>query len=196
MALQPEGNGRNVLDLAGRGLGTYNFGASLSGERRWTAIDQLLSDLKALNPGAREAVVEDLLERWGPADGPRGRLCPLSVAEVAEMARSPWVSIGAHSHCHSILVQLDRERVRESIETSKQLLEEWTDRPVDCFAYPNGDYDDTVIGAVREAGFKCGMTVLPRPWSATDSLFAIPRIGVGRYDSFDVFRAKVSGLSF
>lgn len=195
MALQSRRNGRAVLDLRDKGLRAYDFGGHVCGERRWTTINRLLSDLKALDPLTREVVVDRLLERWGATEWTHGRLCPLTASEVAELAKSPWVTIGAHSHCHNILVQLDRGQVRESVELSKRLLEEWTGRLVDFFAYPNGDYDENVIGALKSAGFRCGMTVLPRPWSASDSLFAIPRIGIGRYDSFEMFRAKVSGLS-
>ena len=113
--------------------------------------------------------------------------------ELRELAASPLVTIGAHSHCHNILTQLPASAVAESLATSKQLLETWTGRPVRHFAYPNGDHDAAVISQVKSAGFESAMTTVARPWTRDDSPFTIPRIGVGRYDSAALFKAKVSG---
>jgi peptidoglycan/xylan/chitin deacetylase (PgdA/CDA1 family) len=117
----------------------------------------------------------------------------LRIDEVRELASCPWVTIGAHSHCHNILTQLAPEEMRNSIATSKQLLESWAGRAVDYFAYPNGDANTEVMSVVKSCGFKCGLTTLPRPWNRRDSAFALPRIAVGRYDVEEVFRLNLVG---
>ena len=195
LALQKNGDAPRSVDLRRWGLKTYQFGPRMTGERRWTRINDLLDGLKSLAPAQRLGAVEDALRGMTDARWPGDLFRPLSVTELREMSTSPWVTIGAHSHCHSILVQLSEAQIQDSVEMSRRLLQEWTGQSVEYFAYPNGDYDQRVINAVTAAGFRCGMTVVSRPWSPSDSPFAIPRIGIGRYDTFDVFRAKVSGLS-
>lgn len=163
------------------------------GERNWARIQHLLSSLKKLEPAKREQVVDDVIksiERYEPRS--RG-IAPLAVSDVRELADRPLVTIGAHSHCHNILTQLDRQAALESAARSKELLESWTGRRVSYFAYPNGDFNDAVISAVVEAGFEAAVTTDPRPWERGERLFALPRIGVGRYDTLDVFKVGLVG---
>jgi peptidoglycan/xylan/chitin deacetylase (PgdA/CDA1 family) len=164
-----------------------------SGARNWANIQKLLMALKKLEPVAREQAVDVIIDNLGlQASRSRG-IAPLGINDIKELSRSPWVTIGAHSHCHNILTQLDRPAALESVVRSKELLELWTGGNVNYFAYPNGDYNDSVISAVVEAGFEAAVTTAPRPWESGENHFALPRIGVGRYDSLDVFKVRVVG---
>ncbi len=161
------------------------------GARNWAIIQKLLSALKNLEPATRENVVEEIIDQMGRR-GVRSRgIAPLSVDDIRELADCPWVTIGAHSHCHNILTQLDRQTALDSTKRSKDLLESWTGRGVSYFAYPNGDFNNDVISAVVAAGFEAAVTTAPRPWGNGESLFTLPRIGVGRYDSLDVFKVRL-----
>lgn len=163
------------------------------GAQNWARIQYLLSSLKKLEPTTRELVVDDIVKNVERHD-PRSRgIVPLAINEVRELADCPLVTIGAHSHCHNILTQLDRRAVFESATRSKQLLESWTGRRVNYFAYPNGDFNDAVVSAVVEAGFEAAVTTAPRPWGRGEQPFTLPRIGVGRYDSLDVFKVGLIG---
>jgi len=189
--LQDQPAGR--YDLQHHGLGSYRFNET-AGASNWVEIQRLLTDLKALPPDVRAQRVTALLDDFSAAERRRPRVRPLSIDQVRTLARSPWITIGAHSHCHNLLPQLSRAGVDESVQTSKRLIESWIGRPVDAFAYPNGDYNDDVVASIRDAGFTCGMTTVPKPWRPGESRFALPRIGVGRYDAFDRFALKISGL--
>jgi len=181
------------LDLRDRGLSNYEVN-KYHGPRNWNEIERLLADLKRLPPASRNETVEHVMRLV--SERPKedfSQISPLSVTELKELASCPHVTIGAHSHCHNILTQLTDEEVRRSVIQSKELLESWTGKPVEGFAYPNGDYDDRVAEIVREAGFKYALATTPRPWKRGDSLFAIPRISVGRYDSCDRFKIKLFG---
>jgi peptidoglycan/xylan/chitin deacetylase (PgdA/CDA1 family) len=123
-------------------------------------------------------------------------MAPLTIDEVRELAKCPYITIGAHSHCHNILTQLSVEETAESIRTSKALLESWIERPVTFFAYPNGNYSDAIVSSLKENGFQCSLTTAPRPWIRGESNFTIPRMGIGRYDSLDFFKIKASGGLF
>jgi len=163
------------------------------GERNWARIQQLLSSLKKLEPAERELVVDDIVKSMERYTRRSRGVAPLAVRDIKELADCPRVTIGAHSHCHNILTQLDRRAVLESATHSKKLLESWTGRRVSYFAYPNGDFNDTVISAVAQAGFEAAVTNAPRPWERGENPLTLPRIGVGRYDSLDVFKVTLMG---
>jgi peptidoglycan/xylan/chitin deacetylase (PgdA/CDA1 family) len=183
-----------LLDLTDRSLSRYRINHR-RGPENWNEIERLLTDLKRLDPDQRRENVEAILDRVPVgSDGHEGGIRYLTVDDVRALSDSKWVTIGAHSHCHNLLSQLSVDDARRSIETSKQLLELWTGRPVTLFSYPNGDYSGAVIDAVRAAGFRAAVTTRPRPWTAGDSVFEIPRIGVGRYDSLAAFKVRGVGV--
>lgn len=182
-----------ILDLNYLSLGKYRINKD-KGSENWREIERLLSDLKTLEPDSREKVVEDILSDLDRSqDDHSFNLAPLSIIELLELADSPLVTIGAHSHCHNLLNQISCDAIDISVSTSKQLIESWINRPVYYFAYPNGNFNDQVVDIIKKTGFKCGLTTISKPWSHNDSLFTVPRIGIGRYDSFDLFKIKVAG---
>jgi len=181
-----------TVDLTQHGLGHFEVNR-VRGAANWGVIQGLLERLKGLPSSVRERVVEELVETLNGKAMRPGRIAPLDRDGVRALAASPFVSIGAHSHCHNILTQLDPDAVEKSVATSKQLLESWTGKEVWSFAYPNGDYDERVAGIVRNLGFRCAITTGNRLWAASDSQYAIPRMGIGRYDSPEQFKLSLVG---
>jgi len=172
-------------------LGDYSINKT-SGAGNWAEIQRLLSALKALEPVKRNNVVKRILETLEMYERkPHYKLSHLTENDIRELAASRHITLGAHSHCHNILPQLDQNMIKKSVRTSKVLIEKWTNCRVKYFAYPNGNYDANVINALTDSGFECSFTTTNKPWGH-EQLFEIPRIGVGRYDSFDLFKAKVS----
>lgn len=190
-----QGREPRLIDLQdfGYGLNVYRVNES-SGPRNWVEIERLLADLKRIDPLKRQKIVETILARFDPErESDHYRIRPLSVMEVAKLASSKNITIGAHSHCHNILTQIEPQEARKSIEGSKKLLEEWSGKAVDYFAYPNGDWNKDVLNIVKESGFKCAFSTEPKFWCKGDLEHAIPRIGVGRYDSIETFSVNLVG---
>ena len=83
-------------------------------------------------------------------------LAPLSAAELAALARSPLVTVGAHTASHPILARAGADEQRAEIEGSLDAIADWTGRRPTAFAYPNGrpgvDYDARTRAALIEAG--------------------------------------------
>lgn len=163
------------------------------GEPNWAKIRELLSALKNLEPTARERVVDLITDKIAWQDRRSRGIAPLMISDIKELSDYSLVTIGAHSHCHNILTQVDRQAAFESAVRSKDLLELWTGQKVRYFAYPHGDFNDAVISAVMAAGFEAALTTAARPWGTDDKLFALPRIGVGRYDLPEVFKLGLVG---
>jgi len=182
------------LDLTRFNLGVYKINYC-RGARNWREIGWLTQRLKEIAPGPRGKILEQILKDVGAKDGEhRLDLRSLTVEELKSLASESLVTIGAHSHCHNILTQLAYEDIRASIARSKTLLEGWTGMDIDLFSYPNGNYNEDIIEIVRGLGFRCAFTTEDRSWSSSENLFAVPRIGIGRYDTFDYFKIRVSGL--
>jgi peptidoglycan/xylan/chitin deacetylase (PgdA/CDA1 family) len=84
----------------------------------------------------------------------------LSWDEVSHMA-SHGVSFGGHTVSHPNLSVIIKSEARNEIFTSKLVIEERTQKPVNVFAYPYGtkeDYNDNVVRLVEEAGFQYACT--------------------------------------
>jgi peptidoglycan/xylan/chitin deacetylase (PgdA/CDA1 family) len=53
---------------------------------------------------------------------------------------------------------------------------------VSTFAYPYGDFNDEVLQAVRKAGLRTALTVVPKVVKPGDNLFQLGRFGVPNVD--------------
>ncbi len=170
-----------VLDLREYGLGLYRFRA-MQDPRRWADIDRLLVDIKNLGDedhAAIQAVLAFLSSRFAKElESHLKRFRPLAPEEVRQLARSPWGHIGSHGHDHRILTRAGDEELRGSLVTSRRLLEELSDGPVVDLAYPNGDHDERVIAAARQAGYLRGYTTVAGFATSDTASMMLPRIGV------------------
>jgi len=166
-----------------------------TGAATWRTIHAVLELMKRQTADAREQTLA-ALERAtaGVAKRPVHPLAPLTHRELQEIAASPYVTIGAHSHCHSLLDCIPLAEAGTSIRRSKTSLEAWIGRPLSHFAYPNGNWNDAVAGLVADAGFASATILEHRLWGRTGSPHAIPRIPVGRYDSLERFKLRLLGF--
>ncbi len=191
-ALLSEGVGE--INLRAWGLGVYRPRGVPPGEGRWSEIQRALTDLKQLPPADLNRAVLDLLNQVGDSSRRLQPLPMLSIADIQDMARSAFITFGAHSHGHEVLPLLSNDAVRDSVLKSKKLLEEWTGKSVRHFAYPHGLFNADISRIVQESGFESSQSTRPGLWRKGDSAFAIPRVAVGRYDSLALFRMRVSGV--
>lgn len=166
----------------------YHFSRHDKGERKWDNIQGLLQDLKKLSLTDLETAVESFLTQVGAA--PRGLLRHLTAPQIKEMSRSPLVTMGAHTHCHSLLPSLSSEQIRWTVSHCKELLENWTSTEVEHFAYPNGNYNGEAIEVIKGLGFRSCVTTKAKPWTC-EPVFEIPRTGVGRYDSVNMLAYRL-----
>jgi peptidoglycan/xylan/chitin deacetylase (PgdA/CDA1 family) len=99
------------------------------------------------------------------------------------------LDIGAHTISHPRLTQLENEAdiVREVIG-SRSELEARYGRRVRTFAYPYGDFNETVAGVVETAGFRLAVTIDPE----SAGPFALGRLGVFGDETFEAFIEKLA----
>lgn len=97
-------------------------------------------------------------------------------------ARSPLVTIGAHTVTHPSMIALPAAKLDDEIATSQRVCEEIVGRPILGFAYPFGDEDQAARAAVERAKFGYAFGIERRAISARDNRFALPRVQVPNLD--------------
>lgn len=184
-----------------QGPGTIRLGGigewSLPGtgdKAHWEALRPVLQALKAADPARREILADRAAAQGTALGSTRAALGPMSRAALAELAATPGVTIGAHSHGHELLDQIPLEAARASIARSSDLLGEWTGQEIRHFAFPNGNYTPELLDLVTDLGFASATILEERPVPRGASPFALPRISVGRYDSAARVRLRLAGL--
>ncbi|MEG2173296.1 MAG: polysaccharide deacetylase family protein [Desulfovibrionaceae bacterium] len=79
----------------------------------------------------------------------------LTQEQVAHLAASPWIEIGAHTMHHLVLSSLSASNQHQEIVQSQHALEKITARPVRILAYPYGNsvaYTEETQNITRQAG--------------------------------------------
>lgn len=111
-----------------------------------------------------------------------------SPAERAEFDLATWdelrhldpaiVSIGSHTMTHPILSSLDAAHTEREIRDSREAIEREIGRPADLFCYPNGDFGQTALDAVRRY-YRAAVTESERALPHWDA-HRIPRVSEER----------------
>lgn len=157
--------------------------------RRWARIDRVLAQLKALPECERQRLVDSLPDERG---------CPelrmLTPDELRRLAASNCAEIGCHTHGHELLDRLPEDQAREFIVRANSFIESCTDQPPRHFSYPNRNYRQGTRNLVADMGFASACTTESRFLCSNSDPYEIPRIGIGRFDSINLFRAKLAGF--
>jgi len=118
----------------------------------------------------------------------------LSKEQLRQIGTSPILNVGGHTHSHPYLVQLSSDQQFTEIIYNKELLERYSGKAVNHFAYTGGEYNSESILAVKKAGFKSGLAVRPKKITS-DLVYELPRTDI--YGASLVkFWVKISGLNY
>jgi peptidoglycan/xylan/chitin deacetylase (PgdA/CDA1 family) len=81
-------------------------------------------------------------------------------SNVEAMIEAGW-ELAAHTIHHLDLTTLSAERLKEEVAGSREMLRHEYGVPVANFCYPAGQFDDTVIAAVKAAGYTGATAEIP-----------------------------------
>lgn len=179
-----------TINLSKYSLGVFKFNYYSSPAYFWGDIQKLLDVIKTLSPEIRQQVLREITQSNAFENS---SLKPLTPAEVTVLAESDLITIGSHTHCHSILTQISSQKAKNSIQTSIRLLNEWTGKEINHFAYPNGNFNSDVLKVVKDCGMKTAVTIKRGRWQKGNSLFEINRVGIGGYDNIHYYKSNLSG---
>lgn len=113
--------------------------------------------------------------------------------EVARLAQSSQIEIGAHTINHVSLASLSCESQREEIWGGKEQLENIINRPIESFSYPFGkqkDYLPQTVTLVQEAGYSVACGNESGVVTAKTDPFQLPRVHIHDCDG-DAFEARL-----
>ena len=122
----------------------------------------------------------------------------LTIQELETISQSPYVTIGSHTVSHPILTMCSKEQSHVEILNSKRILEDWINKPIQFFAYPNGNYTEREVNTLKSTGFQMAFTTKPEyvTLNSFKSPFEIPRFDVLENVSFAENIIRMTGVWF
>jgi peptidoglycan/xylan/chitin deacetylase (PgdA/CDA1 family) len=143
---------------------------------RMATLMEVHALLRPAPPDARGRALADLAAQARTDAEARPRDLAMTPDQVATLASSGLVEIGAHTVTHPPMTSLGpADQLREAAE-SRRRCEEIVGRPVTTFAYPYGDFDRAAASAVKEAGLLSACSTVERAVRAPADPFAVPRL--------------------
>lgn len=103
---------------------------------------------------------------------------PLTWEMLRTLAAHPLIEIGGHTRSHPDLTGLSQDRVRQEILEDRKVLEQKTGRRLRAFAYPFGNWNDTVRSMAGEE-YPYAMTTESDFYSTNGDSLSIPRSNHG-----------------
>jgi peptidoglycan/xylan/chitin deacetylase (PgdA/CDA1 family) len=174
--------------------------ASTAGKYR--AFETIYWWLRTLDEATLRRVVRDLAIRHGvDFDGVAGALC-LDWVGLAQLARDPLCTIGAHTLTHPRLRQLPAAEAGEEMARSLDAIAERLGRRPQHFAYPVGDASSAgprEFALAAKLGVKTAWTTRPGVLfpEHRDHLMALPRVSLnGEFQALRYLDVLVSGAPF
>jgi peptidoglycan/xylan/chitin deacetylase (PgdA/CDA1 family) len=127
---------------------------------------------------------------WSPVDD----RISLSWPEVRTLQSAQAIEFGSHTCSHPELSHMSGNADRELHESLSAIRRNLCHAFPPSLAYPYGDYSESIAGKARSAGYSCALTTEAGANSIHTDLFQLRRAVVRRYDSIEIFAARVSGL--
>jgi peptidoglycan/xylan/chitin deacetylase (PgdA/CDA1 family) len=120
------------------------------------------------------------------------KLTPVTWSMLEELAQSPLITIGGHTHTHTELPDLDEEAIEDDLYRCDSLLKKRLGTTVHHFAYPRGVWDDRVRNIIsqhyRTAALANGGGVRKKSFDP----LCLPRVPVLRSDGMGWFRQRIA----
>src|SRR4051812_15366810 len=104
-------------------------------------------------------------------------------------ADPPW-ELAGHTITHADLTTLSGADLGHEVAGSRRILQARFGVPVDNFCYPAGRYDDAVIAAVKDAGYRGATSEVPG-LATPDHPYVLNRIQIALDDGLDGFVSKL-----
>jgi peptidoglycan/xylan/chitin deacetylase (PgdA/CDA1 family) len=156
---------------------------------RLTSIKKLQNYLKTLPHEQATQLIDDLCSELQDS-----RNCQKSTMGWKELRRlaKEGVTLGSHTRTHPILTQVSPEKVREEVRGSIEDLKREIGYAQPIFCYPNGNYNDQIMGILKEEGIllaftgKDGHNKLDH-----ENLLCLRRASIGKRTSPFIFRLRL-----
>lgn len=113
----------------------------------------------------------------------------LTSAMIKKLIAAGW-ELGSHTITHPDLTTVGPGELEREVAGSKEKIAAKFGAPIDFFCYPAGKYDESVVAAVKRAGYKGAVTV-DEGLATPDQPFKLKRVRIDGDDGVDGFAAKM-----
>lgn len=138
-------------------------------------VDSVIERLKMYHPQEREDFVSRI--RSLSPERPRDRLM-MNWAEAKAMMDSGIVNFGSHTAEHKLLHQIRQKDIDWEITTSREDIKRNLGIDTTLFAYPNGEFNQTIKMVLKEYGFSGAVTTKRGYVCHATPRLEISRIGI------------------
>ncbi len=132
--------------------------------------------------------LENMLPKKLPIKPPREFIF-LTPEQVKRMR--PLVDFGGHSITHPILINIPDKLMFEEVEQSVLTVKKFGSI-VTSFAYPNGDYNEKVIAAIKKSGVQVAFTTHKARVKQNCDPLLVPRWPINIFDDWRVLDFKLT----
>jgi peptidoglycan/xylan/chitin deacetylase (PgdA/CDA1 family) len=101
----------------------------------------------------------------------------LSRTQVRGLVAAGW-ELDTQGISHADLTTLDAAALRAQVAGARGTIQREYGVPVNWFCYPSGQYDATVLAAVKAAGYRGSTTVVPGWAQSSEDSYRLPRLRV------------------
>ncbi len=101
----------------------------------------------------------------------------LGQGQIRGLIAAGW-ELDTQGYDHADLIKLDPEALHFQVASTRRTLQQRYGVPVNWFCYPSGHYDDTVVAAVKSAGYSGSTTVVPGWARAREDPYRLHRLRV------------------
>lgn len=110
---------------------------------------------------------------------------------MTEELKNAGMTIAGHTLDHANLPTLSAAEMERQLRESKATLEKKLSVSLMHFAYPYGAYNDSVVEAVKRAGYRSAVTLIPAPVKNPVSPYLLPRVRVSYKETLADFVKKL-----
>jgi peptidoglycan/xylan/chitin deacetylase (PgdA/CDA1 family) len=183
-------SGNHCWDLGNAATYTAEDLSADRGIKAWSAAQDtrlgffyaVWRTLWPLPDASRSAALDQLADWVGFEAQPSASRRTMTADEIRLMGHGGVMEIGAHTVDHPPLPAHESSVQFSQILESRDRLQQILGFPVTTFAYPHGEYSPETIGILREAGFKCAVTVEQKVAEIDSDAMRLPRFGVRDVD--------------
>lgn len=115
--------------------------------------------------------------------------------ELREMDKN-GIDIESHTVKHENLPLLSYKNQLKTLTDSKKYLENILSKKVNYIAYPFGQYDNSTIKAVKQAGYKMALTTAGRWAGRKDGIYKLNRIYVNSFFDMATFKERLNNPDY
>jgi peptidoglycan/xylan/chitin deacetylase (PgdA/CDA1 family) len=145
-------------------------------------VRNALPILKARHwPGVLNLEMRNLQPVWG-----------IRPPGIRKLLAAGW-ELDAHTLTHPDLTKVGAAQLHDEVAGSRDAIRKRFHVPVNFFCYPAGRYNDTVVAAVKAAGF-LGATTTNYGLARPTDLYTLSRVRISGTDGVKGFAAKLRAL--